>query len=224
MHKRTAWAAIALTTLGLAGAAWANTKDKSTTSSTTSGASKSTGVACSNDDAAKMREVLGFLHAANQAEIKLGNLAKEKASDADVKSFADQMVKEHGDADSKLTDLAKKEGIDLNANEAQSDPFFVAIKAVHDSMSAELASKSGKTFDVDYIAPQEMDHELVLKMIGEGDKVAKSGDEKTFLGDARKAVTMHRDHARTILGRLQLQGNAKQPKAIGGGPKSTTKK
>src|SRR5207249_11367061 len=125
MHKTTAWAAIALTALALTGAAWADDTGKttkSTTSSTdTSSKSKSSGVACSNDDSAKLREVLGFLHGANEAEIKLGNLAKEKSTNADVKSFADQMVKDHTDADKKLTDLAKKESIDLNAYAATND-------------------------------------------------------------------------------------------------------
>jgi len=219
MHKRTAWVAIALTTLGLSGAAWANTKDDKTSSKTDSSKSSGSGVACTNDDASKLREVMGFLHAANQAEIKLGNLAKEKAGNADVKSFADQMVKEHTDADSKLTDLAKKEGIDLNAYDASNDPLFSAIKTTHDSMSAQLASKSGSGFDVGYLAPQDMDHELVLNVIGQGEKVAKSGDEKTFFADARKVVTAHRDHARQLCSKLQLQGTgAKQPKAIGGGP------
>ena len=244
MHKTTAWAAIALMTLGTAGAAWANgngtsngstatnktssttgstntsskTTMRGTTTKTTSataktGATKGESTACKMDDTTRIREVLGFLHGANQAEIKLGKLAQEKSSNADVKSFADQMVKEHGDADKKLSDLAKKEGIDLDAYAKQNDPLFTAVDEAHDALYGVLSSKTGEAFDIAYLSPQVLDHQVVIDVIKQGEKSAKTADEKTFFADANKMVSTHLSHAKTLEGDLKIT-----PKAIGGGP------
>lgn len=219
MRKYIGWVAIAATTFGLSGVAFADSNGSS--SKTSSNNDKSSSAACANDDAAKVREVLGFLHASNQAEIKLANLAKSKSSNDDVKTFADQMLKEHTDADKKLSDLAGKESVDLNA--APNDPLFAALKTAHDDAYSALSGKTGAQFDVGYIAPQGLDHEVVLNVIAQGEKVAKTQDEKTFFADARKMVTMHRDHAKQIISKLQFNTpSTTANKAIGGGPSSDT--
>ena len=77
MHKTTAWAAIALTALALTGAAWADDTGKttkSTTSSTdTSSKSKSSGVACSNDERVVLKELGGAAKSALASPLA-GNL------------------------------------------------------------------------------------------------------------------------------------------------------
>jgi len=49
----------------------------------------------------------------NLQEANAGQLALQKAKSADVRSFAQMMVKEHGDAEQQLLALAKRQGLAL---------------------------------------------------------------------------------------------------------------
>jgi predicted outer membrane protein len=46
------------------------------------------------------RALLSQLHETDQAEIKLGKLAEQKASNDQARSFAEQLVQDHTDASS----------------------------------------------------------------------------------------------------------------------------
>src|SRR5437588_10053181 len=68
------------------------------------------------DDATKTTILLRQLHAANQEEIDLGKIADDKAQNAEVKRFANEMVTDHTAADQKLVDVATQMNIELNAS------------------------------------------------------------------------------------------------------------
>jgi putative membrane protein len=203
--SRSIAVAVAVGALGVAAAHTETTAQAETKASTPSK------TACTMDDATKVRSVMQFLHASNQAEIKLAKLAQGKSQNAEVKAFADHMLKDHTDADKKLTDLAGKQNVDLTPQ--MTDPLYVATKTMHDQLAQELGGKSGAAFDVAYIAGQPADHLLVLKMIEEGQKAAKDDVTKKALEEAHTMVMQHREHAEKAVGMLQMPG-----KGVGGGP------
>jgi putative membrane protein len=161
------------------------------------------------DDATKTDIVLRQLHAANQEEVDLGKLAIDKAQNADVRRFAQDMVDDHGAADAKLTALAKRTNIDLNVVPA--DPVQKALSDASDESKRSLRGQAGSWFDIAYIAPQADKHVLALKLIDEGKKTA-SGDVKSLLEEMRPTVEGHLEHARSVLRELSFST------AIGGGP------
>jgi predicted outer membrane protein len=161
------------------------------------------------DDATKTNIVLRELHAANVEEIDLGKLAGEKAKNADVKSFAADMVKDHGEADAKLVALAKRSNIELGAG--TTDPVEKALSDASEECKRSLRGLSGSSFDVAYMAPQADKHVFALKLVDEGSKTA-SGDVKSLLQEMRPTVEGHLDHARNVMQGLSFSG------AIGGGP------
>ncbi|MFT3686228.1 MAG: DUF4142 domain-containing protein [Phycisphaerales bacterium] len=57
--------------------------------------------------------VLSIIHAKNTEEIELGRLAQEKASAPGVKEYAAMMVRDHTDADNRLTTLATAEKVTM---------------------------------------------------------------------------------------------------------------
>jgi putative membrane protein len=160
------------------------------------------------DDASKTNIVLRQLHAANQEEIDLGKLALDKAQNADVKKFAQDMVNDHTAADSKLTSLAKRMNIDLSMSPM--DPVQKAMSEASDECKKALKSDASP-FDVAYFAPQVDKHNFALKLIDEGKKTA-SGDVKSLLEEMRPTVEGHLDHAKNIQRELTFAS------AIGGGP------
>lgn len=57
--------------------------------------------------------ILSVIHAKNLKEVEIGRLGQQKGTSQEVKEFAGMMVREHGDADSKLTSLASSENISI---------------------------------------------------------------------------------------------------------------
>jgi len=161
------------------------------------------------DDATRTNIVLRQLHAANQDEIDLGKIAVDKAQNADVKKFAQDMVNDHDAADAKLTALAKRSNIDLGAS--TNDPVEKALSESSEACKRSLRGQTGAAFDVAYIAPQADNHTFALKLIEEGQKTA-SGDVKSLLEEMRPTVEGHLEHARNVMRGLTFTS------AIGGGP------
>ena len=54
-----------------------------------------------------LQEFVDKLHEANQGEVKFAELAQNKAQNPQVKEFAQQLLREHRNADMKLSEFAK---------------------------------------------------------------------------------------------------------------------
>jgi putative membrane protein len=163
-----------------------------------------------SDDLTKTNIVLVELHAANQQEIGEGKLAADRAQNPDVKKFANDMVTDHTSADQKLTDLAKR--LEVELSESPTNPVEIALSKANDARKRTLSGLSGPSFDVAYIAPQVDMHELVLRLIDEGQKAA-SADAKRLFDELKPTVESHREHAKSLIRGLRFE-----PTAMGGGP------
>jgi len=82
------------------------------------------------------------------AEVELGNLAKDKASNADVKAFGQQMVDDHSKANDELKQLASSKGITLPTE----------TDAKHKAERDRLSKMSGAEFDKAYMQAMVADH------------------------------------------------------------------
>jgi putative membrane protein len=81
-------------------------------------------------------------------EVTLGKHAAANAASPEVKSFGQQMVHDHGQANAELAALAQKEGVALPAE----------MSAEHQAMAKQLMAKTGATFDVAYMEMMVEDH------------------------------------------------------------------
>jgi len=82
------------------------------------------------------------------AEVELGQLASGKASNAEVKQFAQRMVTDHGKANTELKSLAEKKGFAVPTE----------IDAKHKQTMDKLAKLSGPAFDRAYMEEMRKDH------------------------------------------------------------------
>jgi len=108
------------------------------------------------------------------AEVELGQMATEKASNPEVKKFGERMVRDHSKANDELKAVAQEDGITL--------PDHLSAK---DQMLKERLSKlSGPSFDSSYMRNMVKDHKTdVAEFEREGksshDNVAQFA-QKTF--------------------------------------------
>lgn len=168
------------------------------------------------DEGNSLKMIFSALHNANQEEISEGKLAADRAQNADIKKFANEMVSDHTSADQKITDLGKRLDIDVNWT-PRDNPIHEAKEKAHDARKKMLSSLSGASFDIAYVAPEADEHEKVLQIIEQGQKTA-SGDAKRLLDELRPTIEAHRDHAKNLLTGFRYEGSA-----VGGGPAGATR-
>jgi len=115
------------------------------------------------------------------AEVALGNLAKEKASSADVKQFGDRMVTDHGKANDELKQWAQQKHVTLPA----------AIDGKHQATHDRLAKLSGEAFDKAYMSDMVMDHQHDVAAFK---REAASGKDPDLKAWAAKTLPTLQDH------------------------------
>jgi len=140
--------------------------------------SSTSGQLSSSDESFLRRAAAG-----GAAEVELGNLAKDRATDPEVKQFAEKMVTDHSKANEELKRLAQKKG--------------VAISDMPDSKSKRemdrLSKLSGAEFDKAYAKLMVSDHEKDVSEFEKESKNAKDTDVREF---ASKTLPTLQDHLR----------------------------
>jgi len=122
------------------------------------------------------------------AEVALAILAKEKASNADVKSYAAKLEKDHSQANDDLKEVASKKNITLASAPSKSH------QALHD----KLAKLSDAEFDKAYVAAMLDDHQ---KDVREFSRVASGNgdaDVKAFASKTLPTLKEHLQHAQDL--------------------------
>lgn len=119
--------------------------------------------------------------AGGAAEVELGNLARDKASNPDVKQFAQKMVDDHSAANNELKTLAQQKG--------------VAVPTQPDSSSKKeldrLSKLSGPAFDRAYMKLMVSDHEKDVSEFEKESKSAQDSDVKSFAGKTLPTLQEH---------------------------------
>ncbi|MEO7436373.1 MAG: DUF4142 domain-containing protein [Candidatus Binatia bacterium] len=124
-------------------------------------------------------------HAAEggMAEVALGKLAVSKATDQDVKEFAQKMVDDHSKANAELTSLAKSKSL-----EVPTEP-----NAKHKAEADSLSKLSGAAFDKAYMTSMVADHDHDVAMFR---NFSERGDDTELKAWAGKTLPTLQDHER----------------------------
>ena len=113
-------------------------------------------------------------------EVEAGKLASGKATNSDVKAFAQRMVKDHGKANTELLSLAKSKSIDIKANDSDA-------KALTD----RLGKLSGAAFDRAYMEEMVKDHQTDVELF---ERQSRDGDDAELKAWAGKQLPTLREH------------------------------
>ncbi|WP_461790964.1 DUF4142 domain-containing protein [Pedobacter sp.] len=130
---------------------------------------------------------------AGLAEINFANLAISKTSNADIKTYANMMLKDHGAANDELMALAKSKNISLP----------VSMSSEHQKTRNELAEKSGTDFDKLYLDVMEKDHVKVLAFMEHEAREGTDPDLKAFASKTVPVINAHLNAVRKIKEKLK---------------------
>lgn len=148
-----------------------------------------------SDDAEKIaKDAREFVQKASQAnlfEIETSKLALTRATDPEVKSFAQRMVDEHTSTGQKLSSILTSANV---------DPASVAttLNEKNEKKLEKLSKEDAKGFDKKYVSLQEDAHEDAIKLFKHYAKDGKDLPLKNFAAETLPALQSHKDAADVI--------------------------
>lgn len=119
------------------------------------------------------------------SEVALGQMAQQKAVNPAVRQFGAEMVQDHTPADKELVALAAKKGVSPPAGP----------DAAHRATANQLSTLSGTAFDQQYLASQQQDHQLQIKLYQDESQNGTDPDVRAF---ASKNLPMLQHHLRQV--------------------------
>lgn len=175
------------------------------------------------------RELASWLTVDNRGEIALAELAREKASNSDVREFAETMIDEHSKMVEQLQPFTgvqpagarsrrrapqsgegnNREGQSLNRGQGQLN--LVRLKQqlgqqCVSSASEELGQKEGDEFDKCYIGMQIAMHMQMLDTLKVFAHYA-SEDLDQLIEEAEDTTEQHLEHAKDLIKQLEQGGH-----------------
>jgi putative membrane protein len=159
-----------------------------TASATTTGVTGGTVSATSGDD----KDFVSKAGMAGLAEVQMGNLALQKAQNADVKAYAQRMVTEHSASNAELAQLATVKGLALPTE----------LGGEHKSGLEHLNSLSGAEFDRAFMQHMVADHRSAVSLFESATTTARDADIKAFADKTLPVLREHLAQAEQISGKV----------------------
>jgi len=169
---------------GVSGQATVNTDRSATSSTDRSGSRAYTSSSDQNQNGKLSRSDAHFVKEASQGglmEVRMGQTAKDHASNADVKNYGEMLVKDHTKANEKLSQIASEKGVNL-AKE---------VEPKHTDMIKDMEKKSGADFDRAFIEDAVKDHR---KDIAKFEKASRDLNDSELRAFATETLPTLRNH------------------------------
>jgi putative membrane protein len=143
----------------------------------------------------------------NLAEIKVSELAQQKAQSEDVKKFAQQMISDHTKANAELAKIAKDKNLKVPDD----------TDMMHKASMKMLQGKSGASFDSAYMEQMDKDHQKAIELFQSASSSPKV--DKELQAFATKTLPKLQQHHHMV-----AQVESKQPTSSASAESSTQRK
>ena len=144
-------------------------------------------------------QIAHIAYTAGNIDIVAAKQAQSKASNKDVRTFADDMVRDHEAVNKQALDLVKK----LNVTPEDNDTSKALSKAAADKL-AELGKLSGPAYDKAYVANEVAYHKTVNGALEKQLIPSASNAElKGLLQTGLKIFQGHEQHAEHVAAELK---------------------
>jgi putative membrane protein len=146
-------------------------------------------------------ELLSKMHAANQIEIKAGDLAKAKGTTANIRRYGDLLARDHRGADKSISNLAKQQNI-LLAEPMPKTPEEKQKMEMQKQMLSDLEAAQGAEFDRKFIEFNAKAHEEAVNMVRTGSDQLQPSPVKNLTAMMVPVLQQHKDLADHLAQRL----------------------
>jgi putative membrane protein len=139
-------------------------------------------------------EVAAVAVAANQIDIKYGEIAKKRSKNADILNFAETMIKDHSAVIGQASDLVKKLNVTPKDNAVSQK-----LNSDAEQTRKSLNAKSGAEFDKAYIDNEVAYHKAVIDAVKNVLIPETENQElKDLLTNILPALDTHLQHAEMV--------------------------
>lgn len=143
-------------------------------------------------------EIAHAAYVAGNIDIRNAHLALALSDNAEVREFAELMLRDHQAVNEAALALLQK----LNA-EPQDNAFSQALLTGADAKIKEMAELSGRPFDKTYAANELAYHQTVNQVVGQSFiPNVENAELKALLGQALATFQAHEEHARQMVAKL----------------------
>jgi putative membrane protein len=143
-------------------------------------------------------QIASIVVTANQVDVDAGKLAASTSKDAEVRKFAQVMVRDHTDVNRQAVALVTRLKVTPQENETSQ-----ILAAGGEKNIAALKALKGAAFDKSYVDHEVAYHQAVLDAV---DKTlipnAKNDELKALLVKVRPAFVAHLEHAKHLAATL----------------------
>lgn len=122
------------------------------------------------------------------AEVKLSGLAAERSGLAAVKDFATMMITDHTGANAEVKALAARKNVTLPGD----------VSDENRKTAEDLAKKTGKDFDKDYVDIMIKDHEKTINLFEKAASDVKDADITGFANNTLPKLRAHLESIKAI--------------------------
>jgi len=137
--------------------------------------------------------IMGTINTSNAAEISTSELAQERAANREVKSYANDMIKEHRSMQKQGDQLAQELKVTAQPP-AEADQMQKMVSGTLDT----LKTLRGAQFDQRYMAFQVQSHQMTLDNLRRFETSAQNPELKGMITKAIPAVQQHLERAQRI--------------------------
>jgi putative membrane protein len=127
------------------------------------------------------RQFIDHMARDGNAEVEIGKLAAQKASNPEVKSFANRLVQDHSQANSQLMQIAQQEGIQPPKG----------IGKEHRNLRARLEKLNGAAFDHAFVDAQVKDHQQDIQYVQREQDRLQDPQLKSFAQQTMPVLQQH---------------------------------
>jgi len=122
------------------------------------------------------------------AEVKLSELANDRASNPKVKDFAKQMVTDHTQANNELKPIAESNKV----------PVPTKLQGESEAAYKRLEKLSGARFDSAYVKVMVSDHDKTVAAFEDASSKVKDPSLKGFVDKTLPVLRQHKEHIHAI--------------------------
>jgi len=132
----------------------------------------------------------------NIMEVRLGQMAQQKATNAAVKQFGQQMVTDHTNLENQLTGLVSKNGTN----------FQPAMSKESEAEVSRLEKLSGAQFDQQYMTSMIQHHQTDISTLQSQSQSAKSAEARQMISASLPVLQQHLTLATQVGGQVGANG------------------